>query len=48
VPNKPPTSRSTAIQINDVFVDEKGTLYAGDRLGGGVYLLEYTGSTPLA
>jgi hypothetical protein len=47
VPNKPPNSRSTAIQINDVFVDEKGTIYAGDRLGGGVYLLEYTGSTPL-
>jgi hypothetical protein len=47
VPGKPPNSRSTAIQFNDVFVDEKGTLYAGDRLGGGVYVLEYTGSIPL-
>ena len=44
---KPPNSRSTAIQINDVYVDEKGVIYAGDRLGGGLYILEYTGSVPL-
>jgi hypothetical protein len=48
VPDKPPNSRTTAIQINDVFVDNNGVVYAGDRLGGGLYILEYTGSVPLA
>ena len=48
VPDKPPNSRTTAIQINDVFVDNNGVCYAGDRLGGGLYILEYTGSVPLA
>ena len=34
-------------QINDVYVDEKGLIYAADRYSGGVYILEYTGSPAL-
>jgi hypothetical protein len=33
-------SPAGAIQINDVFVDENAILYAIDRFGGGVYILE--------
>jgi hypothetical protein len=33
--------------INDVYVDEKGIIYAGDRNGGGLYIIEYTGQPPL-
>jgi hypothetical protein len=29
-----------AIQLNDVFVDERGVTYTVDRMTGGVYLLE--------
>jgi hypothetical protein len=28
-------------------VDEKGLIYANDRLTGGLYVLEYTGRVPL-
>ncbi len=35
------------IQINDMYVDEKGLIYANDRMTGGLYILEYTGSIPL-
>jgi len=35
-----------AIQINDVFVDAEGLIYITDRVGGGLYILEYTGPQP--
>ena len=47
VPAAPPRNPSGTIQINDVYVDEKGYIYADDRFTGGLYILEYTGSTPL-
>jgi len=40
VPPAPPGSRAGAAQINDVFVDERGIVYAVDRISGGLYLLE--------
>jgi len=40
VPAAPKGSRAGAIQINDVFVDERGIVYAVDRLIGGLYILE--------
>ena len=29
-----------AIQLNDVFVDERGIVYTQDRFSGGLYVLE--------
>jgi len=29
-----------ATQINDVYVDKQGLVYIGDRVGGGIYILE--------
>lgn len=40
VPSAPRKSRAGAIQINDVFVDERGVVYAVDRLTGGLYVIE--------
>src|SRR5580698_3196078 len=40
VPPAPAGSRVGAAQINDVFVDENGIVYAVDRFGGGLYVLE--------
>ena len=34
-------------RISDVFVDDRGILYAADRARGGLYVLEYTGKRPL-
>ena len=34
-------------RINDVFVDDRGIVYAADRSRGGLYVLEYTGKHPL-
>jgi hypothetical protein len=42
VPAAPRGSRAGAIQINDVFVDERGIVYAVDRFAGGLYVLEMT------
>jgi hypothetical protein len=36
-----------AIQINDVYVDSEGLIYITDRIGGGLYILEYTGRRPM-
>ncbi len=47
VPEAPPGNRTGAIQLNDVYVDEKGWIYANDRDTGGLYILEYTGPTSL-
>jgi hypothetical protein len=32
-----------AIQINDIDIDHRGLAYASDRVGGGLFVLEYTG-----
>ena len=37
-----------SIQINDVYVDSDGLIYITDRIGGGLYILEYTGPRPTA
>jgi hypothetical protein len=42
VPPKPAGSRVSSAQINDVFVDENGIVYAVDRFAGGLYILETT------
>ena len=48
-PPKPRQQASppTAIQINHILVDDKGLIYANDRISGGLYIFEYTGSQPL-
>ena len=43
IPTQPVNSNLTAAQINDVFVDETGLIYAVERISGGLYILEYTG-----
>ena len=45
IPDAPPGR--PAIQLNDLYVDEKGWIYTNDRDTGGLYILEYTGATPL-
>lgn len=47
IPAAPPGNPAGTIQINDVYVDEKGYVYANDRFTGGLYILEYTGTAPL-
>jgi hypothetical protein len=47
IPEAPPDSPAGAIQLNDVYVDERGLFYTVDRLRGGLYILEYTGPVPL-
>ena len=42
VPGAPKLSPKGAIQINDVWVDERGLVYTVDRFGGGLYILEMT------
>jgi hypothetical protein len=34
-------------RISDVFVEDRGYIYAGDRAKGGLYILEYDGPIPL-
>ena len=40
VPGAPKLSPKGSIQINDVWVDERGLIYAVDRFAGGLYILE--------
>jgi len=40
VPPAPRRSPRGAIQLNDVFVDERGVVYTVDRFTGGLYVLE--------
>ena len=40
----PPPPGQPAIQINDVYVDANKLVYITDRISGGIYILEYTGS----
>ena len=42
VPEAPRGSKAGAVQINDVFIDERQIVYAVDRLIGGLYTLEMT------
>ena len=42
VPGAPKLSPKGAIQINDVWVDERGLVYTVDRFSGGLYILEMT------
>ncbi len=34
-------------RISDVFVDDRGYIFAGDRANGGLYILEWNGPIPL-
>jgi hypothetical protein len=47
VPPAPAGNPTHTIQINHAIVDEKGLIYATDRISGGVYILKYTGPDPL-
>ena len=40
VPGAPKLSPASAVQINDVYVDENAIVYGVDRFGGGLYILE--------
>jgi hypothetical protein len=40
VPPKPEGSNVPTAQINDVFVDDRGIVFAVDRHAGGLYALE--------
>ncbi len=40
VPGAPAMSRAGAVQLNDIFVDERGIVYTVDRFAGGLYTLE--------
>jgi hypothetical protein len=42
VPETPAQAPMGAIQINDVYVDEDRMIYAADRFGGGLYVMEMT------
>ena len=43
VPDAPPRSPTGSIQINDVYVDSEGIVYAVDRGGGGLYIVRFDG-----
>jgi hypothetical protein len=47
VPPAPVGNATHTIQINHAIVDEKGLIYATDRISGGLYILKYTGQEPL-
>jgi len=40
VPEAPRGSPAGAIQLNDVFIDERAIVYTVDRFSGGLYILE--------
>ena len=42
VPETPKGSRTGAVQLNDVYVDERRLVYTVDRHIGGLYILEMT------
>jgi hypothetical protein len=42
IPPAPNGSKIGAIQLNDVFVDERRIVYTVDRFTGGLYILEPT------
>ena len=47
IPPAPFRNPTHTIQINHALVDEKGLIYATDRISGGLYILKYTGQEPL-
>lgn len=47
IPKAPAANKTGTIQMNDLLVDENGLIYANDRLAGGLYIIRYTGPTPL-
>ena len=42
VPGTPKLSPKGAVQINDVWVDDRGLVYCQDRFTGGLYIVEWT------
>jgi hypothetical protein len=40
IPPGPENSRVSTAQMNDIYVDERGVVYAGERWTGGLYCLE--------
>ena len=42
VPGTPKLSPKGAVQINDVWVDDRGLVYCQDRFTGGLYVVEWT------
>jgi hypothetical protein len=40
IPPAPSGARGGTVQINDVFVDDRGVVFAVDRHAGGLYALE--------
>ena len=42
VPGAPKLSAAGAIQLNDVYVDDRGLVFTVDRFAGGLYILELT------
>ena len=40
IPEGPTGSKVGSIQLNDVFIDERGIVYTVDRFVGGLYVLE--------
>jgi hypothetical protein len=42
-----PGNKGGAIQMNDLIVGNDDLIYANDRFTGGLYILKYTGKTPL-
>ncbi len=47
IPAAPPKNPPGTSQMNHAIVDERGLIYTNDRFTGGLYILRYTGSTPL-
>ena len=47
IPAAPVGNPAGAVSINHVLVDERGLIYICDRVAGGLYILEYTGTPPL-
>jgi hypothetical protein len=43
----PPGNATQTIQMNDVYVDDNGLIYANDRLSGGLDIIKYTGTVTL-
>jgi hypothetical protein len=42
-----PGNKAGIVQMNDLIVGEDDLIYANDRFTGGLYILKYTGETPL-
>lgn len=47
VPEAPPGSAVGDADIGDLYVDERGLIYATDRQGGGLWILQFTAQQPV-